>query len=83
VAFSQPRALPFGLDGRAWERCRPPFTEVASGRERVVAGGVVMDGGGSGDELAVAVTMFTHVVTATPGSVLTDRCFLKGYGYLV
>jgi predicted Rossmann-fold nucleotide-binding protein len=56
----------------------------SGGRERVAAGGVVVDGGGgSGDELAVAVTMFTHVVTATPGSVLTDRCFLKGYGYLV
>ena len=50
----------------------------SGGRKRVVAGGVVVDGvGGSGDELAVAVTMFTHVVTATPGSVLIDRCFLK------
>ena len=55
----------------------------SGGRERVAAGGVVVDGGGGGDELAVAVTMFTHVVTATPGSVLTDRCFLNGYGYLV
>ena len=56
----------------------------SGGRERVAAGSVVVDGGGGGgDELAVAVTMFTHVVTATPGSVLTDQCFLNRYGYLV
>jgi hypothetical protein len=54
MACSQPRTLPFGLDGgcgKAWERCQLPFMEVrvvgGSGRSGVV----VVDDGGA--ELAI------------------------------
>ena len=59
--------------GSAWERQEWWWSGVV----------VADDGGWSGGVLAVAVTMFTRVVTATSRSVLTDRCFYAQKGYLV
>jgi len=77
VAILQPHALPFGLDGSAWEQRQSPFMEVGGVRSSVRewwwwSGVVITDGGRCGGVLAVAVTMFTCVVTATPRSVLTN-----------
>jgi len=74
VADVQPCMLLFDLEGRAWEWHWSSFMEIRggrNGREWWWSGVVVTD------VLAVAVTMFTCVVTATRRSVLLDRCFFK------
>ena len=74
VACLQPCTLPFGLDGRVWEWCCLLFMEIRGGKSggREWWSGAAIADGGCGGMLAVAVTIFTHVVTATPRSVLTN-----------
>ena len=58
--------------------------------QRLDVGGAVGGSGGDitdvdGEEVCCAsgCDMFTCVVTATPGSVLTDQCYKEWYSYLV
>jgi len=76
VADVQSYTLLFNLDGRAWEQRWSSFMEIRS--ERDWWSGVVI-----ADVLAVAVTMFTCVVTATCRNVLLDQYFFKKHGCLI
>ena len=81
MASLQPCMLLFGVDERPWEQGQSSFTEVGSGRSggsHWWLSGVVIVGRCGWCERRCAGSgwaMFTCVVTATAGSVLSKECF--------